>query len=82
MNPTFPDCPSPLSILLTLSHTQEVAFLAFLHFLPENRSRLRDPVMHHDIIVEKGRLLKTRMWDEGCGKHKACGRDLNDGIWA
>ena len=64
----------------SLTHTQEVAFLAFLHVPPENRSRLRDPVMYHDITVEKGRLLKTRMWDEGCGKHKEHGNDLKDGI--
>lgn len=49
----------------------------------ENRSELRDAVMHDDIIREKGRLLRRRKCGmRDVGTHKELGRDLNDGIGA
>lgn len=46
------------------SHTQEVVvWLSSMAQVSENRSELRDAVMHDDIIREKGRLLRS----EECG---------------
>lgn len=50
----------PDSVLLTDSLTQEVVVcLSFTAQVSENRSKLRDAVMHDDIIKEKGRLLRS-----------------------
>lgn len=59
LSPPFPD--SPLSVSLTHIHTQEVVvWLSSMAQVSENRSELRDAVMHDDIIREKGRLLRRK----------------------
>lgn len=51
--------PLPSSVSLTHSCTQEVVvWLSSMAQVSENRSILRDAVMHDDIIREKGRLLR------------------------
>lgn len=60
--PPFPILPS-LRLSHTHSHivTQEVVvWLSSMAQVSENRSKLRDAVMHDDIIREKGRLLRIR----------------------
>lgn len=64
-SPQAPLSQTPLSLSRSHTHshtltlTQEVVvWLSSMAQVSENRSKLRDAVMHDDIIGEKGRLLR------------------------